>query len=45
LEEAGKKYDPLYNKVEDYELWCRIGRVSKMYNLQESWIKYRINTQ
>ena len=36
-------YDPGFNMAEDYELWCRIGRVSKFYNLPDYCLKYRIN--
>ena len=42
LEQSGV-YDPGFNMAEDYELWCRIGRVSKFYNLPDYGLKYRIN--
>lgn len=39
------RYDPDWNMAEDYELWCRIGEVSKLYNLADFCIHYRWNTQ
>lgn len=36
-------YDPVYNKAEDYELWCRIWVHTKLKNINDSSIKYRIN--
>lgn len=34
-------YDEKYNWAEDYELWLRIWRISKFYNLNEFLVKYR----
>jgi hypothetical protein len=44
LQQAGGSYNPLWNLVEDYELRLRIGRISKMANLSDYGVKYRINT-
>lgn len=44
LKEVGGQYDPEYNFAEDYELWCRIWVKTKLYNIQNSNIKYRINS-
>ena len=35
-------YNEYYNNWEDYELWLRIWTISKLYNLQEYLVKYRI---
>lgn len=37
-------YDPDRNFVEDYELWLRVGIFSKLYNINEPLISYRINS-
>lgn len=37
------KYDPKWNLVEDYEMRLRLWTVSKMCNLNNSFIKYRVN--
>ena len=36
-------YNAYYYPAEDYELWCRIWRKFKMYNIQGITLKYRIN--
>ena len=36
-------YDEKWNFVEDYELWLRIWKISKMKNLSDIFIKYRVN--
>ncbi len=36
-------YNPYYFTTEDYNLWLRIGVISKMYNMPEYLINYRIN--
>lgn len=36
-------YDPRYNGAEDYELWLRIWEVSKLHNLPDYCVKYRIH--
>ena len=38
-------YDPQWNMVEDYELWLRIWLKSKFSNLENTSIKYRINSK
>ncbi len=38
-------YDPQWNMVEDYELWLRIWKKSKICNLKDVSIKYRINNK
>ena len=35
-------YNPLYNPAEDYDLYFRLGEVSKFANLSDILIKYRI---
>ena len=37
------RYDPDYNLMEDHELWLRIGKEYKFYNLQDFTTLYRIN--
>jgi hypothetical protein len=34
-------YKEKFNWAEDYELWLRIWRISKMYNLKQYLVKYR----
>ncbi len=34
-------YNPKYNWAEDYELWLRIWRISRLYNIPEYLVKYR----
>lgn len=41
-EKAGG-YDPNIKTAEDYDLWLRIGKISKIYNIPEYLISYRIN--
>lgn len=45
LKEAGGKYNPNYKVSQDYELWCRLGRIGKFYNLQNSFISYRVHNK
>lgn len=37
-------YDKNFNLVEDYELWCRLWTISKLYNLQNTFVSCRQNT-
>ena len=37
------RYDPDYRVCEDYELWSRVVRVTKIANLQESLLDYRVH--
>ena len=37
-------FDPLYDKVDDYEIWLRFGRYTDYYNLPEYLVGYRIHT-
>lgn len=37
------KYSPLYPYAQDYELFLRIGTVSKLHNIPEFMVHYRIN--
>lgn len=41
LEKAGWFYNDMYNGAEDYELWLRIWKHAKFYNLPEYLVKYR----
>lgn len=41
LDKSGN-YDPDFNPAEDYELYFRIGQVSKFANLQQVLLKYRV---
>lgn len=41
LEKAGG-YNPVFNPAEDYELYFRIGKISKFANLSDVLLKYRI---
>jgi|GEM_PF-961936 len=44
LEKSGF-YRPAMNFAEDYDLRVRIGRISNFYNIEDSFIHYRINNQ
>lgn len=35
-------YNPEFSLAQDYELWCRMHRITKFYNLQEPLLKYRV---
>lgn len=37
------QYDEDYPAAEDYELWTRLSRTTKLYNIQESLLQYRIH--
>lgn len=37
------RYDVNYQAAEDFELWTRLVRVIKFYNIQESLLKYRFH--
>ncbi|MDC0506142.1 glycosyltransferase [Candidatus Gracilibacteria bacterium] len=41
LEKAGGLYNPTLNGVEDYDLWLRIGKISKLANINETLMEYR----
>ena len=43
LDEVWWFYNPEWNFVEDYELWLRIWKASKMKIISDSYIKYRQN--
>lgn len=36
------RYDPAYKHVEDYELWMRMIRVTKIHNIMEVLLMYRV---
>ena len=36
------KYDPEYKHVEDYELWIRMVQVTKIHNVMEVLLRYRV---
>lgn len=38
------RYDVNYQAAEDFELWTRLVRVTKFYNIQESLLKYRFHS-
>jgi len=42
LEETGIRYRPEFNAAEDYDLWTRLAPETKLRNLNEPLIKYRI---
>jgi glycosyltransferase involved in cell wall biosynthesis len=42
LEETGIRYRPEFNAAEDYDLWTRLASKTKLRNLDEPLIKYRI---
>lgn len=44
IENCGR-YNPDYNLMEDHELWLRIGKEYKFYNLQDFTTLYRVNPQ
>ncbi|MCW3167508.1 glycosyltransferase [Chryseobacterium sp. 09-1422] len=37
------RYDINYQAAEDYELWTRLIRITKFYNIQESLLQYRFH--
>jgi len=37
------RYDNDYQAAEDYELWTRLSRITKLYNIQESLLQYRFH--
>lgn len=39
------RYDPDYYLVEDYELWTRLLTITKMNNLQEILLNYRVHSK
>ena len=39
------KYDPEFEKAEDYRLWCKIALYSKIKNIKETGLNYRIHTK
>lgn len=43
LDKYNLRYDPNYYLVEDHELWARALRVTKLRNLPEVLIKYRVH--
>ncbi len=43
LEKVWWKYNSKYNWAEDYELWLRVWRISRLYNLQNFCVQYRLN--
>ncbi len=38
------RYDVNYQAAEDFELWTRLIRITKFYNIQESLLKYRFHS-
>lgn len=39
------KYDDAYKYAEDYDLWCKIAKVSKVSNISQPLIKYRWHSE
>ena len=37
----GLRYDDDYQAGEDYEFWTRLSRITELYNIQESLLRYR----
>lgn len=37
------RYDPEYKHVEDYELWMRMIKVTKIHNIMEVLLRYRVS--
>ncbi|MHB8170330.1 MAG: glycosyltransferase family 2 protein [Thermincolia bacterium] len=37
------RYDQAYRDAEDYELWLRVSKVTKLYNLKEYLLLYRVH--
>lgn len=44
IEQSGKFYDESYRVAQDYDLWVRLAKRTKFYNLQEELLDYRITT-
>ena len=40
--EAVGGYRPAYVRAEDYDLWCRVAEVSRLANLAQPLLKYRV---
>ena len=38
-------YDINYKHIEDYELWTRVSKISKLSNIQEVLLKYRLHVE
>lgn len=38
------RYDEQYQAAEDYEFWVRLSTITKMYNIPESLLDYRMHT-
>lgn len=45
FEAAGGHYNPAYETAEDYELWLRMSRVTRLAALPEPLLDYRVHTQ
>jgi glycosyltransferase involved in cell wall biosynthesis len=43
VKEHNIQYDVNNYLTEDYELWMRLGKITKLYNLKEYLIKYRVH--
>lgn len=43
LDKYNLRYDEFYEGMEDYELWIRMSRVTKLANIDEVLLKYRIH--
>ena len=41
--DIGNGYDPAFDKMEDYELWCRVAKNHDLASLPEILLKYRIH--
>ena len=42
LDQAGCFYDPSFAPADDYELWFRMGKITKFANLPDVLLKYRV---
>ena len=40
---ADAKYDEDYNSAEDYEFWTRLSRITKLHNIPEALLLYRLH--
>lgn len=44
LDKYNLRYDEFYEGMEDYELWTRMSKITKLSNIEEALLKYRIHS-
>lgn len=43
LDKNNLRYDPLFDGLEDYDLWEKVSRVTKMENMPKTLLRYRLH--